>query len=105
MGADKKPRHYQNMVDKYPEFIKAAETLGKTVKTAGPLDEKAVLLIQLGAAAAMRSDGSVTSHAKRALAAGCAREEIDHALVALASVIGFPSVAAALKWTADELDG
>lgn len=105
MDSNKKPKHYERMRGKYPDFIAAVETLGKTVKTAGPLPEKDVLLIQLGAAAAMRSEGSVASHAKRAQSAGCSREEIDHALVALASVIGFPSVAAALKWTADELDG
>lgn len=105
MTSGEKPKHYEMMREKYPDFIEAVEKLGKTVKTSGPLPEKDVLLIQLGAAAAMRSEGSVASHAKRALAAGCSREEIDHALVAVTSVIGFPSVAAALKWTADELDG
>lgn len=104
MSSDKKPKHYEQMRAKYPDFLDAVETLGKTVKTAGPLDEKTLRLVQLAAAAAMRAEGSVISHAKRAQAAGCTREEISHALIALTSGIGFPAVAAALKWSTDELD-
>jgi len=105
MSSQKKPKHYERMRKQHPEFIEAVETLGRTVKTAGPLDEKTVLLVQLAAAAALRAEGGVMSHAKRAAAAGCSREEIEHALIALTSGIGFPAVAAALKWSSEELDG
>lgn len=104
MGSENKPKHYRRMLEQHPDFIEAVETLGKTVKTAGPLDEKTVRLVQLAAAAALRAEGAVLSHAKRAAAAGCSREEIEHALIALTSGIGFPAVAAALKWAGDELD-
>ena len=69
-----------------------------------PLDEKTGHLIQLGAAAAIHSIGSVRSHAARALAAGATLEEIRHAIIILTSTIGFPTVAAALSWVDDAIE-
>jgi len=43
----------------------------------------------------------VHSHARRALAAGATPEEIQHAVIALTSTIGFPNVMAALSWIND----
>jgi alkylhydroperoxidase/carboxymuconolactone decarboxylase family protein YurZ len=57
--------------------------------------------VQLAAAAAIRSEGAVHSHARRALAAGATPEEIQHAVIALTSTIGFPNVMAALSWIND----
>ncbi len=82
----------------------AVENLGKASKAAGPLDEKTCCLIQLAGAAANFSEGSVHSHARRALIAGASPEEIRHAIILLASTIGFPSVSAALSWTDDILE-
>jgi len=48
--------------------------------------------------------GSVHSHARRALAAGASRQELEHALLVLVSTIGFPKVAAALSWIQDVSD-
>ncbi len=93
-----KPKHYEKLKQNYPDFIQAVETLGQAVQKAGPLEAKTLLLIQLGAAAAMRSEGSVRSHARRALAEGATPAEISHALMGLTSTIGFPTVAAALSW-------
>jgi molybdopterin synthase catalytic subunit len=98
MSKFSKPKHYQNIQKNYPEFIKAVEDLGRTSMQAGPLDEKTVLLLRLAAAAAMRSKGSVQSHARQALESGVTSRELEHALVALTSTIGFPTVAAALSW-------
>src|SRR5689334_8736650 len=44
--------------------------LGQAAADAGPLPEKTRYLVQLAAAAAIRSEGAVHSHARRALAAG-----------------------------------
>ena len=57
--------------------------------------------MQLAAAAAIRSEGSVHSHARRATEAGATPEEIHHAILLLTSTIGFPTVAAALSWIDD----
>jgi len=93
--------HYKLLKDRHPAFLDAVENLGKTVKDEGPLDEKAAQLIQLAAAAAIRSEGSVHSHTRRALNAGASADEIHHALILLTGTIGFPNVAAALSWADD----
>ncbi|MBU6959030.1 carboxymuconolactone decarboxylase family protein [Pseudomonas sp. CVAP len=95
------PYTYQRLKHLYPDYFSALEALGTAVHHAGPLDEKTVQLIQLGAAAAIRSEGAVHSHTRRALAAGATTEEIHHALIALTSTIGFPTVIAAMSWVDD----
>ncbi|MDT4870579.1 Carboxymuconolactone decarboxylase family protein [compost metagenome] len=79
------------------------ETLGAVVRQAGPLDELSLQLIQLAAAAASHSEGAVHSHTRRALEAGASPAHIHHALLALTSTIGFPTVIAALSWAEDVL--
>jgi 4-carboxymuconolactone decarboxylase len=92
---------YLKLKERHSDLIEAVEALSRTARTSGPLDEKTGHLIQLGAAAAIHSIGSVRSHAARALAAGATREEIHHAIIVLTSTIGFPTVAAALSWIDD----
>jgi 4-carboxymuconolactone decarboxylase len=92
------PKTYLNIKERYPAYIAAVESLGETMAQAGPLDDKTVQLVQLAAAAAIHSEGSVKSHARRARKAGATEEEIAHALILLTSTIGFPTVAAALSW-------
>ncbi|HLE41597.1 MAG TPA: carboxymuconolactone decarboxylase family protein [Nitrospirota bacterium] len=99
----KLPNQYLNIQKRFKGFMKAVEDLGKATKAAGPLNEKTSRLIQLAAAAAIHSEGSVHSHARRALAAGAKPEEIRHAVVLLTSTIGFPTVSAALSWVEDVL--
>lgn len=96
-------RRYELMQERYPELMKTVEELGAVSSDAGPLDEKVRHLVQLGAAAALRSEGAVHSHARRALKAGASAEEIRHALILLTSTIGFPTVAAAISWVDDIL--
>jgi AhpD family alkylhydroperoxidase len=96
-----KPKHFTRLAKRYPEYLAAVEKLGETVKTAGPLDAKVCELIQLAAAAAVKSEGSVHSHVRRAHKAGATPDEIHHAILLLTSTIGFPAVAAALSWVDD----
>lgn len=98
-----RPRFYQQLARRCPEFMEAVERLGGAVRAAGPLDEATLQLVQLGAAAAMRSEGAVHSHARRALAAGASPDAVRHALIAVTSTIGFPNVVAALSWAEDQL--
>ncbi len=100
----KLPAQYTGIQGRYQVVIAALEDLGKATKAAGPLDKKTSELIQLGAAAAVRSEGSVHSHARRALAAGASADEIRHAIMLLTSTIGFPTVSAALSWADDVLE-
>ena len=99
----KPPKTYRTLQKKHPELLRAVEALGEAARNAGPLDAKTSQLIQLAAAAAVRSEGSVHSHVRRALEAGAKPDEIRHALLLLTSTIGFPTVAAALTWAGDVL--
>ena len=101
----KKPGMYVRLKERHPGYIAAVEGLGTAAAQAGPLDAKTLQLVQLAAAAAERSEGGVHSHVRRALEAGAQREEIVHALLALTSTVGFPTVTAALSWADDILDG
>ena len=98
-------RSYHDISKRYPDVINALETLGSTVRSTGPLDDKTSQLIQLAAAAASKSEGSVHSHTRRAQKAGATREEIYHTLLLLISTIGFPQAMAAISWCRDILEG
>ncbi len=100
----KLPSQYTGIQKRYKGFIKAVENLGKATKASGPLNEKTSRLIQLAAAAAIHSEGSVHSHTRRAVAAGAKPDEIRHAVILLTSTIGFPTVSAALSWVDDVLE-
>lgn len=101
MSKTKLPKMYSSISKRYKELAGAVENLGKTARMLGPVDEKTSHLIQLSAAAAIRSEGSVHSHVRRAIEAGAKKEEIYHTLVLLTSTIGFPAVSAAISWTDD----
>ncbi|MEJ2388015.1 MAG: carboxymuconolactone decarboxylase family protein [Chromatiaceae bacterium] len=95
------PSRFAELQQRFPKLFKAAESLGQAVREEGPLPEKATQLIQIGAACALRSEGAVHSHVRRALAAGATADEIYHAIVVLASTVGFPTLVAALTWADD----
>lgn len=97
------PSRYQEIKKRYKGLHKAIENLGKAARESGPLDAKSSHLIQLAAAAAIKSEGSVHSHTRRALEAGATPDEICHAIILLTSTIGFPSTSAALSWVEDVL--
>src|SRR5512133_3089820 len=99
-----KPSFYKKVSKQFPEVISAVEKLGITLRTSGPIDEKTSHLIQLAAAAAGQSEGSVCSHTRRALQAGASHEEINHTLMLLVSTIGFPQTMAAMSWAREVLD-
>ncbi|MDA8100520.1 MAG: carboxymuconolactone decarboxylase family protein [Nitrospiraceae bacterium] len=97
----KLPNQYTSIVKRYADVAEAVRRLGAATKSAGPLNKKTAELIQLAAAAAIRSEGSVHSHARRAIEAGAKPNEVRHAVVVLTSTIGFPTVSAALSWIDD----
>jgi alkylhydroperoxidase/carboxymuconolactone decarboxylase family protein YurZ len=99
------PEWYEFTRTKYKKVITSLEKLGETLRKEGPLDEKTSHLVQLGAAAAIRSEGSVHSHARRAIAAGAQPDEVYHAIILLTSTIGFPNTSAALSWAYDVING
>jgi alkylhydroperoxidase/carboxymuconolactone decarboxylase family protein YurZ len=97
----KVPDHYRTLRDEYPEYVNAIENLGATVRKLGPLGDQTCQLMQLAASAALRSEGAVHSHARRAREAGVTVDELKHGLLCLTSTIGFPAVSAAMSWLDD----
>jgi len=97
------PDHYSKLRARFKDYFDALDNLGEKARHAGPLDDKSAHLIQLAAAAAIFSEGSVHSHARRALLAGATEEELYHTLLIITSTVGFPTVAAAISWLEDVL--
>lgn len=97
------PKHYLKIRKEYKEYIQAVENLGETARNAGPIDKKTSHLIQLAAAVAIGSEGSVHSHTRQALEAGASAKEIQHTIILLTSTVGFPTIMAGLSWTNDIL--
>jgi AhpD family alkylhydroperoxidase len=98
------PKMYAGIKKRYKKLGTAVENLGKTIRTIGPINDKTGHLIQLAASAAIRSEGAVHSHVRRAREAGAKTEEIYHTLILLTSTIGFPAVSAAISWADDVID-
>jgi len=86
---------------KFSDLMKAHEEVGRLAREAGPLDAKTGNLIQLAASVALRSEGGVHSHAKRAIQAGASKDEIYHTIALLMNTVGFPTIAAAFSWVND----
>lgn len=101
MSEEQMPKNYRKMQSENPRVMQAVSELGQATRAEGPLDGKTVELIQLAGAAALKLQGPVHSHIRRALDAGASRDEIRHALIVLTSTIGFPTVAAATSWMRD----
>jgi alkylhydroperoxidase/carboxymuconolactone decarboxylase family protein YurZ len=97
----KLPKQYLGIGKRFKTYFDALNRLGETARKVGPLDEKTSHLIQLAAAATIRSEGAVHSHARRALQLGAKPDELYHAVLLLTSTVGFPTVSAALSWIDD----
>jgi alkylhydroperoxidase/carboxymuconolactone decarboxylase family protein YurZ len=99
------PKHYRRLKKAHPEFIASWDAIGKAVRDTGPLSPKIGHLIQLAAAAAVRSEGAVHSHVRRLVELKAKPAEIRQAVMLTAATIGFPAVMAALSWADDILEG
>ena len=105
MAEQRLPKMHSSIRKRYKKLGTAMDNLGKTVRSLGPLDDKSGHLVQLAAAAAIRSEGAVHSHVRRALECGAKEEEVYHSLILLTSTIGFPAVSAAVSWADDIIKG
>ena len=92
------PKFLAQLKKGHKKFFSAVEGLGKAVRQEGPINEKTGHLIQLAAAATLRSEGAVHSHTRRALKVGATTQVLRHAIILLTSTIGFTNVVVALSW-------
>lgn len=98
------PKRFEKFQKEFPEVSNAYELLGKAVHNAGPLDEKTRALIKLAISTGARLEGAVHSHTKKALDAGCSKEEIKQTIILALPTIGLPSTMAAMSWVEDILE-
>ena len=98
------PGTYMEFIRRYPEISRTYAELSKSCHEAGPLERKTRRLIKLGIAIGINSEGSVRSHARRALEEGISPEEIRHTVLLACTTAGFPSMIAAHKWVEEVLE-
>ncbi|WP_290662322.1 MULTISPECIES: carboxymuconolactone decarboxylase family protein [Ignavibacterium] len=98
------PKRFEKFRKDFPEVSEAYEELGKAVHQAGPLDDKSRALIKLAISTGARLEGAVHSHTRKALEAGCSKEEILQTVMLALPTIGLPSTMAALSWVEDMLE-
>jgi 4-carboxymuconolactone decarboxylase len=97
------PEIFKAFKSTYPDLLEAYQKVGDLCSKAGPLDPKTQHLVQLGVAIGLASPGGVRSHARRALEAGAAEEEVLQVVLVASSLVGFPSMIAAFGWVREVL--
>lgn len=98
------PKSYQAMRQQYPQMMQAYEEFGEATRNAGPLTPKEVALIKLAISIGAGLEGGAKSHARKALEAGCTREELKHVVILSAPSLGFPTMMRARSWVNEVID-
>jgi len=96
----KPPQTYDEFSETFPTLRRAWDLLGDAAKE-GPLDAKTARLIKLGIAVGAMREGAVHSSARKAIALGATREELDQVVSLAASILGLPSTVAVWTWLRD----
>jgi alkylhydroperoxidase/carboxymuconolactone decarboxylase family protein YurZ len=100
----KLPAPFKEIAIEFPDVCNAFENLGTKCHDAGPLDEKARKLANLGIAIGSGSEGAVHSAVRNALQAEVSKEEIMHVGILAITTIGLPNAIAAITWIKDLLE-
>lgn len=98
------PETYIKFKEQFPEISQAYHNLGKAVHSAGPLDDKTRALIKLAMSCGAQKEGAVHSHTRKALDAGCTKEEIHQVVLLMLPTMGLPAMMAAMSWVDDILN-
>lgn len=86
-------------------IYRAYEEYGRLVHTeGGPLDEKTRWLIKIAVSSTSEYPYALRTHLRKALASGCTREEIEHAILMIAPTAGFPKMMEAIMILREELE-
>jgi alkylhydroperoxidase/carboxymuconolactone decarboxylase family protein YurZ len=99
----KPPDTYLEFTQRFPKVAKAWEQLGDAGQD-GPLDEKTARLVKLGVAIGCLREGAVHSAARKALARGATRADLEQVIALAASTLGLPASVAVYTWVRDVLD-
>lgn len=95
------PERFKKFQNDFPEVAKAYEELGTAVHKSGPLNEKTRALIKLAISTGAGMEGAVHSHTRKAIEAGCSKEELKQTVMLALPTIGFPATMAVMSWVED----
>ena len=99
------PSFYEQFRVAFPAVAEHYTQLGDACRSAGPLDERTAELVKLGMSIAAGAEGGSHSHARRALAAGASRVEVEQVALLGITTLGFPRAMTGLAWIRDVVDG
>jgi len=103
---DKIQENLEAFINKHDEIYKAYENYGKIIhEKGGPLDEKTRWLIKIAISATSQHELALRTHMRKAKAAGCTYDEIEHALLLVAPSAGFPKTMQGLIVLHEEKEG
>jgi len=103
-GREQLPGFLDRVIADYPDVWQAYRMLGDAAAAAGPLDAPSQRLVKLALAVGARSQGSVRSHARRALREGVPAAALLQVPLLAVSSIGWSAAMAALAWVRDVTD-
>lgn len=90
-------KNFKYFKEKHGEILDAYENFGQLLhEKGGPLDEKTRWLIKIAVSAASQYEYALQTHIEKAMAAGCTKDEIEHAILLVAPSVGFPKAMSAL---------
>ncbi len=93
MSGEKIGDNLAYLKEQHGEIYEAYETYGRLVhEQGGPLDEKTRWLVKVAVTTAGAQPLALKTHIRKALANGCTREEIEHAILLTAPSAGFPTM-------------
>ncbi len=93
------PAHFKKFVKKYPKVWEAHQQMTEACAEYGPLDRKTRELIKLAISGAANQETAAERHAVMAVQEGATEEEVYQTILQLVTIVGFPRMSAALKWT------
>ncbi len=101
----KKEDNFDYFRENHGEVYAAYEQFGQALhEHGGPLDERTRWLIKIAVSAATGHQLALKTHIRKALKAGCKREEMEHAVLLIATTAGFPTMMGALMTLREELE-
>ncbi|HEX9082817.1 MAG TPA: carboxymuconolactone decarboxylase family protein [Holophagaceae bacterium] len=102
--APEPPKAYRSFVSRFPKLGQAWDLLGEAGQE-GPLDARTARLVKLAVAIGAGREGAVHASARKALAMGITREEMEQVVALAAGTLGLPTAVAAHRWILDVTEG
>ncbi len=91
-------KYFENIRKRYPQVAEHFDLLDSDISAVGPLNFKEQLLVKLGIAIGIGSEGDIQNLSSQALKNGVTPEELRHAVLLAITTAGFPNMIVAMQW-------